>query len=64
MNKKQMFVHTQEQKKAIHQLLEKGRRDVPTFLDEGACEILYVPIDDGELRVFHHVPERRKQNDL
>ncbi len=58
MNNEQMFVHTQKQKQAIRELLEKGRRDVPTFLDEGASEILYVPIDDGELRVFHHVPEK------
>jgi pimeloyl-ACP methyl ester carboxylesterase len=59
MNNKDMFVHTQEQKKAIQELLDKGRRDVPTFLDKGASEIIYVPIDDGELRVFHHKPEKQ-----
>ena len=60
MNKKNLFVHTEEQKKAISDLLDRGRRDVPIFLDEEACEILYVPIDDGELRVFHHVPENKE----
>lgn len=59
MNNKDMFVHTQKQKKNIQSLLDKGRRDVPTFLDEGSSEILYVPIDDGELRVFHHKPEKQ-----
>ena len=59
MNNKDMFVHTKEQKKAIHELLDRGRRDVPTFLDEGASEIKYVPIDDGELRYFHHKPEKQ-----
>ena len=59
MNNNNMFVHTEEQKQAIKILLDKGRRDVPTFLDEGSCEILYVPIDDGELRVFHHKPENQ-----
>ena len=59
MNSEDMFVHTQEQKEAIKKLLEKGRRNVPTFLDEGACEIFYVPIDDGELRVFHNKPDKQ-----
>ncbi|MHA1954899.1 MAG: hypothetical protein ACW96U_13235, partial [Candidatus Heimdallarchaeaceae archaeon] len=59
MNDKDMFVHTQEQEKSISELLDSGRRDVPTFLDEGASEIKYVPIDDGELRYFHHKPEKQ-----
>jgi pimeloyl-ACP methyl ester carboxylesterase len=59
MNNNDVFVHTDKQKKTIKELLDKGRRNVPTFLDEGACEILYVPIDDGELRVFHHKPQKQ-----
>ncbi|NPD88347.1 MAG: hypothetical protein HGN29_06470 [Asgard group archaeon] len=59
MNNEDMFVLTKGQRKAIKELLDKGRRDVPTFLEEGASEIQYVPIDDGELRVFHHKPEKQ-----
>ena len=47
IDEKQLFSHTQEETDIINEMLKKGRRDVPTFLEEGACEILYVPIDDG-----------------
>ncbi|MFW9922191.1 MAG: alpha/beta fold hydrolase [Candidatus Thorarchaeota archaeon] len=41
----------------IDELLDSFRRDVPNFYDEGECEELYIPVDDGELRVFHHKPK-------
>lgn len=53
----EIFSHTKEQKEVIQNLLKQGRRDVPTFLDEGASDITFVPIDEGELRVFHHKPD-------
>jgi len=53
----EIFSHTKEQKEVIQNFLKQGRRDVPTFIDEGASEIKYVPIEDGELRVFHHKPD-------
>ena len=53
----EIFSHTKEQKEVIQNFLKQGRRDVPTFLDEGASDITYVPIEDGELRVFHHKPD-------
>ncbi len=57
---KQMFQLNTEQKNAIENFVEKARRDVPFFYEEGESEVLYVPVDDGELRVFHHVPEDNK----
>ncbi len=57
-NKQSLFQHTKEEKSIIAKFLKEGRRAVPTFLDEGAAEIKYVPIDEGELRVFHHKPKK------
>ncbi|MCE7743148.1 MAG: alpha/beta hydrolase [Candidatus Heimdallarchaeota archaeon] len=54
----EMFIHTQDEIEIINKMLRDARRDVPTFMDEGAAEILYVPVDDGELKVYHHIPER------
>ena len=28
------------------------------FTEEGICEEFYVPVKDGELRVFHHKSEK------
>ena len=56
----QMFQLNTEQKNAIENFVEKARRDVPFFYEEGESEVLYVPVDDGELRVFHHKPENNK----
>ncbi len=60
IDEKKMFSHSQEETEIIGEMLKKGRRDVLTFLEDGACEILYVSIDDGELRVFHHKPEKNE----
>jgi len=54
------FVLTKKQVDEINKLLDAGRRDVPNFYDEGECEIIYVPVEDGEIRVFHHKPEKTK----
>ena len=56
----EIFSHTQEQEEIIQDFLKQGRRDVPTFLEEGAADIIYVPIEDGELRVFYHKPKNSK----
>ena len=56
----EIFSHTEEQKETIQNFLNQGKRDVPTFLEEGAADIIYVPIDKGELRVFHHKPKRNE----
>ena len=57
MSEEEMFIHTPEQIEIINEKLKKARRDVPTFMDEGAAEIIYCPIDDGELKIYHHIPE-------
>jgi len=52
------FPLSKEKEETIEKLVKKSRRDVPLFYDEGECEIIYIPIEDGEIRVFHHKPER------
>ncbi len=53
-----IFYLSEEKKKTIDELMRKGRRDVPDFCEEGLNEIIYIPVKDGKLRVFHHVPEK------
>ena len=36
------------------------KRDVPNFYEEGECEILCIPVEDGFLKVFHHKPANIK----
>lgn len=55
-----MFTHTAEELEIINEKLKIARRDVPNFLDEGAAEILYVSTGDGELKVYHHIPEKKQ----
>lgn len=47
-----------DKKTIIENLLSEYRRDIPTFYDEGESEVFYVPVEDGEIRVFHHKPEK------
>ncbi|MBN1329257.1 MAG: hypothetical protein JXA54_07265 [Candidatus Heimdallarchaeota archaeon] len=42
----------------IKQLLHSGRREVPDFCEKGVNEVLYIPVNNGEIRVFHHVPDK------
>ncbi|MCF2143792.1 MAG: alpha/beta hydrolase [Candidatus Heimdallarchaeota archaeon] len=36
------------------------RQDAPTFYAEGVCNVFYVPVEGGQLRVFHHKPKKVK----
>jgi pimeloyl-ACP methyl ester carboxylesterase len=38
-------------------LLEKNVREVPYFYEEGVSDALYIPVEGGEIRVFHHIPQ-------
>ncbi|MFW9922222.1 MAG: alpha/beta fold hydrolase [Candidatus Thorarchaeota archaeon] len=57
MSKDNQEKMTKEQYQQVEKLISFHNRDVPFFYDEGVCEVSYVPIKDGELRVFHHKPE-------
>ncbi len=52
------FLLSDEKLQTIQDLLKENQRDVPAFTDEGICEEFYVPVKDGELRVFNHKPEK------
>ncbi|NHJ83863.1 MAG: alpha/beta hydrolase [Asgard group archaeon] len=49
---------TEEQEKIVQRLIEANNQKVPFFYEEGVCEESFIPIDDGELRIFHHKPKQ------
>ncbi|MHA1213391.1 MAG: hypothetical protein ACTSSH_13150 [Candidatus Heimdallarchaeota archaeon] len=51
------FDLTQEQLDLINNLIEKSPKDAPDFYEEGECEQFYIPVDEGEIRVFHRKPK-------
>ena len=54
------FELTNNQMIKMAELINSNRRNVPNFYDEGESEVFYIPLDDGELRVFHHKPDNIK----
>ncbi|MHA1220874.1 MAG: alpha/beta fold hydrolase, partial [Candidatus Heimdallarchaeota archaeon] len=53
-----IYPFTEEQKAAISKLIEQGRRDVPNFYDEGEAEEIFIPVEGGKIRVYHHKPNK------
>jgi len=51
------FELTQQQLDIIIDLLEKTPKDVPDFYNDGECEQIYIPVEGGEIRVFHRKPK-------
>ena len=51
---------TDEQKKKMNKLIVQNDKETPYFYEEGVCDIIYVPVEGGELRVFHHKPKKPK----
>jgi len=50
----------EEKQKLIDNLITKYSRDVPYFAEKDICEEINVPIEDGELKVFHYIPKNNK----
>lgn len=44
--------------KKIIELIKKNTRKVPYFYEEGICDAFYIPVEGGEIRVFHHKPKK------
>jgi len=57
-SKNDIFVLSEEQKTTVRNLLDKTKKDVPVFYEEGESESFYVPVEGGEIRVFHYKPEK------
>lgn len=55
-----MFILSEEKLADIDTFIEGNRREVPFYYEEGESEIFYAPVDDGELRVFHHRPKNNE----
>ncbi|NHJ31542.1 MAG: alpha/beta hydrolase [Asgard group archaeon] len=52
------FDLTQEQMNQINNLIENSPKEAPDFFEEGECEQFYIPVDGGEIRVFHRKPKK------
>jgi hypothetical protein len=57
-NIEEIFTLTAEQQIAAEKFIQEAHQEVPYFYDEGECEIIYAPINDGEIRIFHHTPKQ------
>ena len=52
------LVLTKKQEEKVEQMLQETRRESPKFYEEGMSKSFYVPVDDGEIRIFHIKPEK------
>ncbi|NHJ83864.1 MAG: alpha/beta hydrolase [Asgard group archaeon] len=59
MTIEEMFILPQETLDIIDNFIEENRQKAKYFHEERESEVLFVPIEDGELRVFHHKPKNQ-----
>ncbi len=48
---------TPELEQKVHEMLKATEREVPNFWESHTTEILYAPVDDGEIRIYHFKPD-------
>ncbi len=48
---------SKEQEEKIEKLIIEHNQKGPFFYEKGICEIIFIPIENGEIRVFHHKPK-------
>ncbi|UYP47629.1 hypothetical protein NEF87_003914 [Candidatus Lokiarchaeum ossiferum] len=52
------FSMPKELKTSLDSMLESSQnKNAPNFWHKNICDELYVPVDDGEIRVFHYLPK-------
>ena len=44
----------------IDEFVESNRRDVPYYYEEKDVAVKYVPVEGGEIRIFHHNPQNKE----
>ena len=54
---KSLLEVTPESERKVHEMLESTVRSVPNFWEIDTTESFYVPVDDGEIKVYHIKPE-------
>lgn len=59
-NKTNEFEKSDSKHEQMAKLIQTHRRDVPDFYEQGESSVMYIPVDDGEIRVFHHIPKETK----
>ena len=52
--------YDENRRKSIDGLLNSHDREVPFFAEGDICEEIYVPIQDGEIKVFHYKPKKNE----
>jgi pimeloyl-ACP methyl ester carboxylesterase len=57
MNQNSITNNNKQQAKELDDFISSYKRDVPNFYDENESEIVYVPVNGGEIKVYHHKPE-------
>ena len=53
----ELFLTSEQEKKIENLLTSTKKENIPNFWDQEICETLYVPVDDGELKVLHIKPK-------
>ena len=52
------LILTKKQENEIDAMLKATIREAPNFWENGISKTLYIPVDDGEIRVFHVKPKK------
>ncbi|MHA1200257.1 MAG: alpha/beta hydrolase [Candidatus Heimdallarchaeaceae archaeon] len=52
-----IFNINSELEQKAHEMLTATERDVPDFWESSTTKILYAPVDDGEIRIYHFKPD-------
>ncbi|MHA1557409.1 MAG: hypothetical protein ACTSPM_10810, partial [Candidatus Heimdallarchaeota archaeon] len=60
IDKSDLFVMTKEQSNAVSKFVDEARQDGPFYYEDGECEVQYIAVKGGEIRVFHHIPKEGK----
>ena len=47
-----------ELEREMDKLISEHNTDANFFYDENVCEIIYVPVEHGKLKVYHHKPKK------
>jgi pimeloyl-ACP methyl ester carboxylesterase len=60
LKKEQKSEKSQAENEQLNQLIASYRRNVPNFDDEGICEVFYIDVPDGSIKIFHNKPQKPK----
>ncbi|NHJ32073.1 MAG: alpha/beta hydrolase [Asgard group archaeon] len=53
-----MLTVTNEQKQTVEQIIQSVKQPINEFWSKKDCKILYIPVENGEIRITQHKPEK------